>query len=160
MSSSDDGVASVVDGHSLWITRPGPHDVLCGRGGGTNHHSGNIKFRRLIQEHKQRYLSASKVEKPHIAREVVQLWRALDPPGRFLAQPTTPQNPGRRRRSGSLKAIGNTWYDVGNDKAREKVSQCLRERFHERRQSRPNNNNNNNENKKKSVPALQPTVNA
>ena len=66
------------------ITKPGPHDVLCGRGGGTNNHSGNVKFRQMINDHKLRYLAASKVEKPKVAREVVKLWRALDPAGRFF----------------------------------------------------------------------------
>uniref|UniRef100_A0A7S1GQN1 DUF6824 domain-containing protein n=1 Tax=Cyclophora tenuis TaxID=216820 RepID=A0A7S1GQN1_CYCTE len=105
------------------ITKPGPHDVLCGRGGGTNNHSGNVKFRQMINEHKLRYLAASKVEKPKVAREVVKLWRGLDPPGRFLARKDD-----SRKGPGSVKAEGNVWYDVGDKKAREKASQCLRER--------------------------------
>ena len=105
------------------ITKPGPHDVLCGRGGGTNNHSGNVKFRQMINDHKLRYLAASKVEKPKVAREVVKLWRALDPAGRFLARKDD-----SRKGPGSVKAEGNIWYDVGDKKAREKASQCLRER--------------------------------
>ena len=68
------------------ITNPGPHDILCGRGGGTNAHPGNVKFRKLVAAHKLRYLAASKSDKPAVARDVVQEWRALDPPGRFLAK--------------------------------------------------------------------------
>ena len=105
------------------ITKPGPHDVLCGRGGGTNNHCGNVSFRQMVNEHKLRYLAASKVEKPKVAREVVQLWRAQDPPGRFLARKDD-----SRKGPGSVKAEGNVWYDVGDKKAREKASQCLRER--------------------------------
>mmetsp|Transcript_868 Transcript_868/g.1059 ORF Transcript_868/g.1059 Transcript_868/m.1059 type:complete len:457 (-) Transcript_868:2280-3650(-) len=105
------------------ITKPGPHDVLCGRGGGTNNHQGNVKFRKNINEFKLRYLAVSKVEKPKIAREVVRLWRNLDPPGRFLARKDD-----SRRGPGSVKAEGNVWYDIGDRKAREKASQCLRER--------------------------------
>jgi len=26
-----------------------PNDILCGRGGGTNHHPGNIKFREMVE---------------------------------------------------------------------------------------------------------------
>eukprot|EP00543_Licmophora_paradoxa_P013100 CAMPEP_0202474792 /NCGR_PEP_ID=MMETSP1360-20130828/92568_1 /ASSEMBLY_ACC=CAM_ASM_000848 /TAXON_ID=515479 /ORGANISM="Licmophora paradoxa, Strain CCMP2313" /LENGTH=517 /DNA_ID=CAMNT_0049101933 /DNA_START=34 /DNA_END=1587 /DNA_ORIENTATION=- len=105
------------------ITKPGPHDVLCGRGGGTNNHSGNVKFRQVVNEYKLKYLAASKVDKPKVAREVVKLWRGLDPSGRFLAR----KDDGRRG-PGSVKAEGNVWYDVGDKKAREKASQCLRER--------------------------------
>lgn len=101
------------------ITSPGPHDILCGRGGGTNAHPGNIKFRKLVAAHKLKYLAASKSDKPGVAREVVKEWRNLNPPGRFLAKmEESPENPDK-------KAV---WYDVGDKKAREKASQCLRER--------------------------------
>jgi hypothetical protein len=105
------------------IVKPGLHDVLLGRGGGTNNHSGNIKFRKLVNEHKMRYLACSKVEKPKVARQVVLLWRKLDPPGRFLARRDE-----TKRGAGSVKAGDNVWYEVGDKKAREKASQCLRER--------------------------------
>ncbi|KAL3816328.1 hypothetical protein ACHAXA_008399 [Cyclostephanos tholiformis] len=52
------------------ISNPGENDILCGRGGGTNAHPGNIKFRRLVAAHKLRYLAASKAEKPSVARDV------------------------------------------------------------------------------------------
>ena len=55
----DEEVDKVVE-----IKRPGPHDVLLGRGGGTNNHTGNVKFRQLVNKHKMRYLSCSKVDKP------------------------------------------------------------------------------------------------
>ena len=67
------------------IVRPSGNDILCGRGGGTNAHPGNIKFRKLVAAHKLRYLAASKSDKPGVARDVVREWRAMDPPGRFLA---------------------------------------------------------------------------
>lgn len=105
------------------ITKPGLHDVLLGRGGGTNNHCGNIKFRKLVNEHKMRYLACSKVEKPKVARQVVILWRKLDPPGRFLARKDE-----TKRGPGSVKASDNVWFEVGDKKAREKASQCLRER--------------------------------
>ena len=91
---------------------------------GTNNHSGNIKFRQMVNSgNKLRYLAASKSDKPKVAAEVVKMWRALDPPGRFL----TRKDPSRRG-PGSVKAEGNIWTDVGDKKAREKASQCLRER--------------------------------
>jgi len=81
---------------------PGPHDVLCGRGGGTNNHAGNVKFRLMVNgSNKLRYLAASKAEKPKVAAEVVRMWRAQDPPGRFLARKDT-----SRKGPGSVKAEG------------------------------------------------------
>ena len=105
------------------VTQPGEHDVLLGRGGGMNIHSGNIKFRQLVSEHRIRYLIASKVGKPQVAREVVKIWRGLNPRGRFLMRASDSM-----RGAGSVKAVDTIWYDVGDQKAREKASQCLRER--------------------------------
>uniref|UniRef100_A0A7S1CY08 DUF6824 domain-containing protein n=1 Tax=Cyclophora tenuis TaxID=216820 RepID=A0A7S1CY08_CYCTE len=98
------------------IDYPGMNDVMCGRGGGTNNHIGNIRFRQLVNEHKLRYLAASKVDKPKVAMDVVQIWRNLDPPGRFLTKTDASQGD------------DSLWHDVGDKKAREKASQCLRER--------------------------------
>ena len=50
------------------IEEPGENDVMFGRGGGTNNHSGNIKFRKLCFENKFKYLAASKVDKPKVAQ--------------------------------------------------------------------------------------------
>eukprot|EP00542_Grammatophora_oceanica_P013870 CAMPEP_0194029760 /NCGR_PEP_ID=MMETSP0009_2-20130614/3415_1 /TAXON_ID=210454 /ORGANISM="Grammatophora oceanica, Strain CCMP 410" /LENGTH=555 /DNA_ID=CAMNT_0038669527 /DNA_START=495 /DNA_END=2159 /DNA_ORIENTATION=+ len=98
------------------IDYPGMNDVMCGRGGGTNNHIGNIRFRQLVNEHKLRYLAAPKVDKPKVAMEVVQIWRRLEPPGRFLTKTDASQGD------------DSLWHDVGDKKAREKASQCLRER--------------------------------
>jgi len=98
------------------IDYPGMNDVMCGRGGGTNHHIGNIRFRQLVNEQKLRYLAASKVDKPKVSTEVLQIWRALNPPGRFLTK------------TDASKGDDSLWHDVGDKKAREKASQCLRER--------------------------------
>ena len=69
------------------ITRLREHDVLMGRGGGTNNYIGNVKFRKLVQQHKLRYLACPKVDKPKVAKEVVYIWRhQQNPPGRFLAR--------------------------------------------------------------------------
>jgi len=102
------------------IRNPVRHDVLLGRGGGTNNHIGNIDFRKVVNSHKIKYLACSKVDKPKVAREVVKLWRQMDPPGRFLAKQESTKGP-----TGEEK---NLWHEVGDKKAREKASQCLRER--------------------------------
>ena len=96
------------------------NDVLCGRGGLTNHHSGNVKFRQLVRSMQPSYLLACKRDKSKIAKLIVETIRTkFDPPGRFL------------RRQDSLADVGTgdsgTWIDIGDQKAREKTSQALRE---------------------------------
>jgi hypothetical protein len=116
------------------VTRPGVHDVLLGRGGGTNNHVGNVNFRKLVNEHKMRYLSCSKVEKPRVARVVVKIWKKLDPPGRFLQKVKTGEEPTAATPSSMESGNGRddiqtaTWVEVSEKKAQEKASQCLRER--------------------------------
>ena len=107
------------------IKTPGMNDVLYGRGGGTNHHVGNRKFRILIDEFKPRYLKAKRVDKPLIAMEVVNKWRSQKPPGRFL------------------KEKDKKWCDVGDPRAREKTSQALREKAAVMRQCLGMDNNGN-----------------
>jgi hypothetical protein len=90
---------------------PHPNDVLCGRGGGSNNHPGNESFRSLVNEVKLPYVNCSKLEKPLIARRVVEAVRNQTPPGRFL------------QRDGKT----GLWNDIGDGRAREKTSQALRE---------------------------------
>jgi len=87
------------------------NDVLCGRGGATNSHIGNRSFRLLVKKYKDKYLKAKKKEKPNVAGEIVDKIRSLDPPGRFLK---------KDRDSGY-------WLDIGDNRAKEKTSQALRE---------------------------------
>eukprot|EP00548_Thalassiothrix_antarctica_P012234 CAMPEP_0194155048 /NCGR_PEP_ID=MMETSP0152-20130528/62990_1 /TAXON_ID=1049557 /ORGANISM="Thalassiothrix antarctica, Strain L6-D1" /LENGTH=341 /DNA_ID=CAMNT_0038861605 /DNA_START=72 /DNA_END=1097 /DNA_ORIENTATION=+ len=91
------------------ITIVQPDDVLCGRGGETNHHPGNVQYRGLVKKYQRLYLKAKRRDKPKIARLIVDTVRRRS--GRFLKKDST---------SGS-------WKDVGNNKAREKTSQALRE---------------------------------
>jgi len=90
------------------ITRVMDCDVLCGRGGETNHHSGNVKYRSLVKRYQPLYIMSKRRDKPLIASKIVRLVRHMG--GRFLR-----------------KDKNNSWRDVGNTKAREKTSQALRE---------------------------------
>ncbi|KAL7535374.1 hypothetical protein ACHAXR_011127 [Thalassiosira sp. AJA248-18] len=92
------------------IREPGINDCLFGRGGGTNHHPGNMRYRRMVAERRHIYKESTRSAKPEVAMEIVNAWRAFN--GRFLMMdPTT-----------------KLWYDVGDDKARLKTSQTLREK--------------------------------
>jgi hypothetical protein len=90
-------------------------DVLSGRGGGTNVHPGNRNFRDLINLHRRAYLKARKNDKPAISRAIVRSIR--DNNGRFL----------RKDDKTGL------WFEIGDDAAREKTSQALRQRAPEMR---------------------------
>lgn len=90
-------------------------DVLSGRGGGTNVHPGNRNFRDLINLHRRSYLKARKNDKPAISRAIVRSIR--DTTGRFL----------RKDDKTGL------WFEIGDDAAREKTSQALRQRAPEMR---------------------------
>lgn len=74
---------------SSWIPPPvefvtdiQPEDVLSGRGGATNSHSGNKAFRGLVKSYQDEYLRAKKRDKPAVASKVVDLIRQKG--GRFL----------------------------------------------------------------------------
>lgn len=84
------------------------NDVLLGRGGETNNHTGNKRYRELVKACQPAYLLAKRREKPRIAKGIVLAVRKVG--GRFLK-----------------KDDSNSWKDVGNTRAREKTSQALRE---------------------------------
>ena len=119
-SSSDDAATpssdNTYDGTTEWpltdILAPGKNDCLFGRGGGTNHHPGNKKYRKLVDCKKVVYLASRRLDKPIVAMQLIQIWRAMSPPGRFLVQDKKTE----------------LWNDVGDVKAREKTSQALREK--------------------------------
>mmetsp|Transcript_25214 Transcript_25214/g.37135 ORF Transcript_25214/g.37135 Transcript_25214/m.37135 type:complete len:308 (+) Transcript_25214:94-1017(+) len=86
------------------------NDVLCGRGGETNHHPGNVRYRTLVKSMQREYLDAKRRDKPRIARKIVDTISAMNPPGRFLKRDSK-----------------GCWNEIGINKAREKTSQALRE---------------------------------
>jgi hypothetical protein len=96
---------------NISTTAIAPNDVLCGRGGGTNNHPGNERFRDLVNSQKVNYLHSSKREKPMVSRGIVRAVRNQNPPGRFLQKDDET----------------GLWFDIGDQKAREKTSQALRE---------------------------------
>ena len=85
-------------------------DVLCGRGGATNSHTGNRRFRKIVSAHRDAYLRAKKRDKPAYAQHVLELVRNQNrsKPCRFLKKHPT----------------SDLYYDIGDEKAREKVAQA------------------------------------
>ena len=105
------------------IASPRQHDVLCGRGGGINSHEGNRIFRDWVAERRTEYnLATSKLEKVRIAKEVMDMVKNQQPPGRFLARDHS-EGIG----SWWLAIGGSWWVEISDAKAMAKTSQALRE---------------------------------
>lgn len=113
-STSEDDIAPIPPAEE-GVSSYGENDVLSGRGGGTNVHPGNRNFRDLINLHRRAYLKARKNDKPAISRAIVRAIRESN--GKFLK---------KDERSG-------LWFEIGDDAAREKTSQALRQRAPEMR---------------------------
>ena len=93
------------------IREPHPHDVLCGRGGGTNSHSGNARYRNIVTDNKPQYITCAKKDKINVSKSIVEKIRTQNPPGRFLSRDDE----------------NGLWHDIGDKKAIEKTAQALRE---------------------------------
>lgn len=88
------------------------NDVLSGRGNNICQYPGNVRFRDIVNEFRERYINAMRQEKMGIAREVVA--RINKNGGRFVDKC---ENPPR-----------NAWREMEDLKVMEKVSQALREK--------------------------------
>lgn len=92
------------------IYHPEINDVLCGRGGNINNHTGNKAFRSFVQAKKYDYnLTKNKSEKARISQSIVDIVHNLQPKGRFM------------------KAENGVWREVDDATAMKKTSQALRE---------------------------------
>ncbi|KAI2512082.1 hypothetical protein MHU86_2370 [Fragilaria crotonensis] len=94
------------------VRDPHDHDVLLGRGGLSNHHPGNIWYRRLVRSNNTLYGQSKKHTKVLVARAIVHHVQSQDPPGRFLERDKTT----------------GLWILASYDKAVHKTSQALREK--------------------------------
>lgn len=90
---------------------PHENDILLGRGGKNNRHSGNERLRNLARTYVDAYTRSTKKGKSNISWDLVQAVRSMKPPGRFLKR----------------DSVSGTWQDVGDDAAREKTSQAMRD---------------------------------
>lgn len=97
-----------------YVTDVNPEDVLSGRGGATNSHSGNRVFRSMVKEFQDQYLKAKKRDKPAVASIIVEKIRQKG--GRFL-----------RRCEDGVPGSPAVYVDIGDERAREKTCQALRE---------------------------------
>lgn len=79
-------------------------DVVYGKGKAIQDHVGNIRFRKIVDMHRQSYHAAfRRADKTHISKEIVQWIRSMG--GRFL----------------QLDFATGKYHDVGDEAARDKV---------------------------------------
>ena len=102
---------SVVQKNEVEGLQPNLYDVLCGRGGVTNNHVGNKRFRSLVATYQPVYLTCRKIEKSIVAKNIVDIVHQYG--GRFLKKQGTRRN--------------FFWMEADMKKAIEKTSQALRE---------------------------------
>ena len=102
-------VASKNEGR-FYIEEVREADVLCGRGGKSNHHPGNKRYRQVVSEMKQMYRSTeAKKSKTGLSRAIVD--HVCEYGGRFVKKD---------------ESTGQ-YYVLSKAEARKKTSQALRE---------------------------------
>ena len=85
---------------------PGPFDVICARGRVAKNHSGNLRYKHIIELNLPKYNEAkSKVDKSLIVSSIIESIRESSPHGGFV------------------KEENGQWFEVGDHIAREKVGQ-------------------------------------
>lgn len=92
------------------FVEPKETDVLFGRGGRSNHHTGNVAYRNEVGKLRDWYRSSEKNAKTDLSQLLVD-WVHEEQQGRFL----------------KLDVSSDRWYVVTNVVARRKASQALRE---------------------------------
>jgi hypothetical protein len=96
--------------------RPGPFDVLCGRGRACKDAAGNKAYREIITHQLQEYADATtKLAKGQIISNIME---QIKHQCHVYHQAPV---------GGFVKQMHGRWYDVGEFLAREKTSQCFRD---------------------------------
>lgn len=109
--ASDPGTSvAYVEGGRSYVDDITERDILCGRGGKSNHHQGNKKYRQVVGFMKCKYQNCpAKTQKTDLSRKIVEYCHSYG--GRFV------------KKDGD----NNRYYVLTKDEARKKTSQALRE---------------------------------
>merc|ERR1711935_503552 len=110
--------SKVVPEHKTYVDTT-QHDVLLGRGGKSNHHPGNKRYREEVENFRPLYASlTTDEEKTAMSQALVDVMERMG--GRFLEED-------KIKDVLTNKVISQGWYVVPNIVARRKASQALRE---------------------------------
>lgn len=110
VASSNVESVPITKHNRIFIDRVQESDILCGRGGKSNHHAGNKRYRQVVCEMKTDYRSTSaKKAKTGLSRAIVD--HVCDYGGRFIKKDTP----------------NGRYYLLSKADARKKTSQALRE---------------------------------
>lgn len=91
---------------------PQENDVLYGRGKQYRKHPGNKRMKLVIDLHRNAYTNANRIAKTNMSKEIVNIIKSSgDKGGRFLR----------------FDRKVNSWVEVSDDSAREKVSHAMRD---------------------------------
>ena len=117
--SSSSMMAGSADTASLpvqdtFVSTPSNNDVLIGKGKFFQYHTGNVRFRYLVEEHRERYENAERHDKNPLCQEVVDLIKSRG--GRFL----------KRTETTDSVSFPTLWVEVSGREARKKTSMCFR----------------------------------
>ena len=117
--SSSSMMAGSADGASLpvqdkFVSTPSNNDVLIGKGKFYQYHKGNVRFRFLVEEHRERYENAERHDKNPLCQEVVDLIKSRG--GRFL----------KRIETTDSVSFSTLWVEVSDPEACKKTSMCFR----------------------------------
>jgi len=136
-----------------------PNDVLLGRGSGTNHKTGNIRFRQIVWE---TYLDCVSSDvrpagelpaaiKNRVAKDVLQTIKASE--GRFLRKISDPSGQGSLVQGDHPRVY---YKEISDKEALEKIKQTLRFQIEDRIEGRPRRRSSSMV--EGPIPSLQPAV--
>lgn len=128
--SSTNGSGNAQHHQRVYIDKVRPTDILCGRGGRSNHHPGNKRYRLIVGNIKYMYQQCpAKTMKTDLSRAIVESCFSYG--ARFIKLDDSSSS-SRRNSSGRGKTDGDNdgedrYYVLSKAEARKKTSQALRE---------------------------------
>ncbi len=98
-------------------------DIICGRGGLSLKHPGNINYRKIVNLNKKVYVTCHKTEKLRISMSIVAAVRDIK--ARFLEREDGKVSYSLYKKDEAGNPV--VWRNIGDKRAIEKTSQALRE---------------------------------
>lgn len=104
------------------VTETGPNDVILGRGAPIIFYEGNVRFRQLVDERKERYASSNRNQtKTEVANEIINIIAERD--GKFLRKVEDLHE----MQTLGIDSNTDAWVVPDNETIIQKIKQALRE---------------------------------